>query len=1048
MNSRNDSCVTKFLKEISSRAKVPSNKTPKRNKPVDVPNEQERQILTGHRQDSYITTSVGIPIPPSHNNVEENNDMRRLFLITLQASFLNDKRRQIMTTLTPFTNDKNVSSSADVHVPSQQELDRLFGPLYDEFFNAGSNGCFCMIEAIREELHQFDRLQVWKLVDKPFGKSVIRLKWLWKNKKDEDQTVICNKSRLVAKGYAQEEGIYFEESFALVARLEAIRIFIAYATHKSFPIYQMDMKTAFLNGPVTPLFVKKTLGPLKEEQAPRAWYDELSKFLTSKGFTEGLQIHQSPYGIFINQAKYALEILHKHGMDKGQSIEAEYVALSASCAQVIQPYQSHATPYSTPVPHSRTKHIYTRYHFIKEQVENGITESYFVRSGYQLADMFTKALPEDMFKYLVRRIVFRYDGDECDKGRMPNKIELTLEQSQQGVSNDVSTSSKVKTVNDEVRIQALVDGKRVNIKESSIRRTLRLDDAEGTSGLTNIKIFEGLDKMGAKTTSWNEFSSTMASAIICLATNQKFNFSRYILLSLVKNIEAGVPFFMFPRIETNLSNKVLELESEVIDIKSTYQERIEKLEGRVERLEEENRGRKIADIDADVEINLEKCQAEAYNLDLDHQEKVLSMMDVNEEDPDDVEEVLEVVKAAKLMTEVVTTAGATKVSVPRKRRGVIIQDPTETKTTATVQPKVQAKDKGKAILIKESKPLKRQAQIKLDEEVARQLQAKLNADIKWNDVIEQVKRNERLNDAVMKYQTLKRKPLTQAQAGRNMIVYLKNMAGFKMDYFKGMTYDEIRPLFEKHYNYNQTFLDEVNKGFKLSETEVIQENDAELESSKREGESLKQESAKKQKMEEETEELKKHLQIVTNDDDVYTDATHLASKIPIIDYKIYTERNRPYFKIIIADGNHMSFISLSTMLENFDREGLESFWKIVRDRFEKTKPKNYSDDYLLNTLKIMFEKPNVKASVWKDQKGIYGLAKVKSWKLIESCEVHYITFLTTQIFLLVERMYSLTHFTLEQMLNNVRLQDEEKSKMSLKLLRLVRRQLNEGYVPQ
>ncbi|GKE53090.1 retrovirus-related pol polyprotein from transposon TNT 1-94, partial [Tanacetum coccineum] len=96
----------------------------------------------------------------------------------------------------------------------------------------------------------FDRLQVWELVDKPFGKNVIKLKWLWKNKKDEDQTVICNKARLVAKGYAQEEGIDFEESFAPVARLEAVRIFVAYVAHKSFPIYQIDVKMAFLNGPL------------------------------------------------------------------------------------------------------------------------------------------------------------------------------------------------------------------------------------------------------------------------------------------------------------------------------------------------------------------------------------------------------------------------------------------------------------------------------------------------------------------------------------------------------------------------------------------------------------------------------------------------------------------------------------------------------------------------------------------------------------------------------------------------------------------------------
>ncbi|GJT83365.1 retrovirus-related pol polyprotein from transposon TNT 1-94 [Tanacetum coccineum] len=106
------------------------------------------------------------------------------------------------------------------------------------------------IEAMQDELHQFDRLKVWELVDKPFGKMIIKLKWLWKNKKDEDQTVIRNKARLVAKGYAQEEGIDFEESFAPVARLEAVRIFVAHAAHKSFPIYQMDVKTAFLNGPL------------------------------------------------------------------------------------------------------------------------------------------------------------------------------------------------------------------------------------------------------------------------------------------------------------------------------------------------------------------------------------------------------------------------------------------------------------------------------------------------------------------------------------------------------------------------------------------------------------------------------------------------------------------------------------------------------------------------------------------------------------------------------------------------------------------------------
>nr|GFC37052.1 retrovirus-related Pol polyprotein from transposon TNT 1-94 [Tanacetum cinerariifolium] len=122
------------------------------------------------------------------------------------------------------------------------------------------------------------------------------MKWLWKNKCNEENTVIRNKSRLVAKGYAQKEGVDFEESFAPVARLEAVRLFIAYAAHKSFTVYQMDVKTTFLYGPlkeevyvnqpdgfVNPYHpdnvyrLKKALYGLK--QAPRAWYDELSNFL-------------------------------------------------------------------------------------------------------------------------------------------------------------------------------------------------------------------------------------------------------------------------------------------------------------------------------------------------------------------------------------------------------------------------------------------------------------------------------------------------------------------------------------------------------------------------------------------------------------------------------------------------------------------------------------------------------------------------------------------------------------------------------------------------
>nr|GFA41491.1 hypothetical protein [Tanacetum cinerariifolium] len=155
-----------------------------------------------------------------------------------------------------------------------------------------------------EELNEFERLEVWELVPRPDQVMVITLKWIYKVKLDELGGILKNKARLVARGYRQEEGIDFEELFALVARLEAIRIFLAYAAHKNMVIYQMDVKTVFLNGnlrevvyisqpdgfvdPDNPNHVyklKKALYGLK--QAPRAWYDMLSSFLLSQEFSKG-----------------------------------------------------------------------------------------------------------------------------------------------------------------------------------------------------------------------------------------------------------------------------------------------------------------------------------------------------------------------------------------------------------------------------------------------------------------------------------------------------------------------------------------------------------------------------------------------------------------------------------------------------------------------------------------------------------------------------------------------------------------------------------------
>nr|GEW77873.1 retrovirus-related Pol polyprotein from transposon TNT 1-94 [Tanacetum cinerariifolium] len=151
-------------------------------------------------------------------------------------------------------------------------------------------------------LHSKDEgLKVWRLVPRPEGKTIIKTKWIFKNKKDDNSLVIRNKARLVAVGYSQQEGIDYDETFAPVARIEDIYLFLAYAAHKDFTVFQMHVKTVFLNGILKeevyvgqpPSFVSKqypdhvyaldkALYGLK--QAPQAWYDVLLQFLIGNGF--------------------------------------------------------------------------------------------------------------------------------------------------------------------------------------------------------------------------------------------------------------------------------------------------------------------------------------------------------------------------------------------------------------------------------------------------------------------------------------------------------------------------------------------------------------------------------------------------------------------------------------------------------------------------------------------------------------------------------------------------------------------------------------------
>nr|GEU38078.1 hypothetical protein [Tanacetum cinerariifolium] len=467
--------------------------------------------------------------------------------------------------------------------------------------------------------------------------------------------------------------------------------------------------------------------------------------------------------------------------------------------------------------------------------------------------------------------------------------------------------------------QALINRTKVIITEDTIRKNLRLDDADGIDCLPNEEIFAELARTGlvrnmdspSKFLMYLRFLQVMINAQVDDLSSHNTKYTSPALTHKVfanmRRIGKGfsrvkTPLFdamLTADISMTLLNTLLEtcatLTMKVANLeqdKIAQALEITKLKQRVRRLEKKRRskysglkrlkkGGKIAKVNVDEDVTLEDVDAEVE-------------IDAN-------------------------IQGGCQSLRLRKRRGVVIQDPKETAVASIIMyTEVKSKDKGKGILIKEPNPLKRQAQIEQDEVFARQLEAELNANINWNDVLEQVKRREKQDNTLMRYQALKRKLVIEAQARKNMMIYLKNMSRFKMDFFKGMTYNEIRPIFEKHYNSIRAFLEK--------EKEEIVAND-------------------------------------DDDDDVYTEATPLASKVLIVDYQINHENNKPYYKIIKADGTHKLFLRFITLLKNFDKEDLEALWKLVKERFESTEPNNFSDDFLLNTFKIMFEKPNVEANV-------------------------------------------------------------------------------------
>nr|GEW99201.1 hypothetical protein [Tanacetum cinerariifolium] len=736
-------------------------------------------------------------------------------------------------------------------------------------------------------------------------------------KRDERGIVVRNKARLVTQGHTQEEGIDYKEVFAPIERIEAIRLFLAYASFMGFMVYQMDIKSSFLYETIEEeVYVCQPPG-FEDPDHPDKVY-KVVKALYG--------LHQAPRAC---QDKYAGEILRKFGLTERKSAN---------------------TPIDTKKPllkdpdgkdvdvHTYRKSITGGCQFLgcrliswqcKKQtvVATSSTEVEIIGIGVNAVDLQVSVVRHKL-------LLFSLTNWCCSLGAVSSiKYALTVNPNiYVSCIKLFWTTVAVKQVNDVTRLQALVDKKKVVVMEAKIQEVLSLDDEEGVNCLPNEEIFAELARMGyekpsikltfykaffssqwkflihtvlqcmsAKRTSWNEFSLSMASSVICLSSGRKFNFSKYMFDSLVRNVDSTTKFYMYPRfLQLIIRKQVVDLSTHTT--KYTSPAITQKVFANIRRVCKGFSGVKtplfesmVIEQPVDEEGDADENVKEVNTGDAaEGEERMIAEMDQDDVVvlEDDKEEDREVADAVK--------------------------DVEEAKVNESAQ------DQGRQA--------ESQAEIyKIDIDHANKVLSMQEDETKPAKVQEVV-------DVVTAA-----KLITEVVTAASEIVTAARMS-----------YDDIRLIFEAKFNSNVAFLLKTKEQIEEDENRALQKLN----------ETPAKRSAKRRKLDKEAEELKRHLQIVPNeDDDVYTEATQLARKVLVVDYQITKMNNKPYYKIIRADDTHQLYI---------------------------------------------------------------------------------IAFTSTQLILLVERKYPLTRFTLNQMLNAVRLEIEEESEVSLELLRFTRQQHHEG----
>ncbi|GKA03363.1 hypothetical protein Tco_0676144 [Tanacetum coccineum] len=484
-------------------------------------------------------------------------------------------------------------------------------------------------------------------------------------------------------------------------------------------------------------------------------------------------------------------------------------------------------------------------------------------------------------------------------------------------------------------------------------------------------------------------------------------------------IDDRSPFWK--EIEVNAGNSNFMLHNLVLQVQ------VNVAEGVREEIREDafNQGRSIEDIDKDAEVSLvdetqgRSDDAEMFDTDALIGNEVFAENDMIEKDQDVIpKEVSTVAPSTTLVTppvitEIEITLAQTLAKLKSTKCKVVIQEPVQ--STATIAPSTipkakgitfrdagenttktptsvsssSIKDKGKAKMDEPEVPLKKKDQIVLDEEMARNLEAQIQAKLIEEERLAK-KKEEEANIALIESR------------------------------------DNTQAMIEKV----------VKRKLKAAERNQLVRKEQKQESSKRQRIEDDIEIDEHEKAEEDDEaEMKKHMEVVQDDEEIAIDVIPLATKpLIIVEYKIVKEGQKGFYHLIRADGSSNRYSSMIRMLQNISREDLETLWKLVKTKHGNTRPEDDYEKVFWGDLKVMFE-PDIKSEIWRSLQGY----KVTVWKLFDSSGVHFVRFKNLHIFMLVEKRYPLTPITITNMLNK-KLQADYWNEMCYQLLKLMVKQ--------